>query len=118
MTLCADNASMATRAIEPGLLRIFTWYVGIRLGVGVLALMASGDQDPTNPRFPGADLQSEVEGSPRGGRVLPFFRPGRRRQRQQRDPDRESGHAAGRSQGGPHALDSVASRPPDPGEST
>ena len=47
---------MTSRRIEPGLIRIFSWYVGIRLGVGVLALLATGDQDPTNPRFPGAGV--------------------------------------------------------------
>lgn len=56
MRLAADNAFMATRPIEPGLLRIFTYYVGIRLSIGVLTLLASGDQDATNPRFPGAGV--------------------------------------------------------------
>lgn len=56
MSGAADNGSMRNRPIEPGLLRIFTWYVGIRLAIGVLALLATGDQDPTNPRFPGAGV--------------------------------------------------------------
>lgn len=56
MRPATDNADMARRPIEPGLLRIFTWYVGIRLAIGVLALLATGDQDPANPRFPGAGV--------------------------------------------------------------
>lgn len=43
--------------IEPGLLRIFRWYVAIRLGVGVLVLWSvNADPDPTNPRFPGGGV--------------------------------------------------------------
>ncbi len=43
--------------IEPGLLRIFRWYVAIRLGIGVLVLWSvRADPDPTNPRFPGGGV--------------------------------------------------------------
>ncbi len=43
--------------IEPGLLRIFRWYVAIRLGFGVLVLWSvRADPDPTNPRFPGGGV--------------------------------------------------------------
>ncbi|NND02545.1 MAG: sensor histidine kinase, partial [Acidimicrobiia bacterium] len=39
--------------VEPGLLRIFRWYVAIRLGLGLLAWWSvSSGQDPENPRFP------------------------------------------------------------------
>ena len=66
MTPGADNGSMATLRqrlgewfgsehpnVEPGLLRIFRWYVAIRLGFGILAAWAvSSEPDPSNPRFP------------------------------------------------------------------
>jgi len=43
--------------IEPGLLRIFRWYVAIRLGFGVLVLWSvRAEPDPTNPRFPGGGV--------------------------------------------------------------
>ncbi len=63
----ADNEAMASKLrqrwrerfdrehpdVEPGLLRIFRWYVAIRLAVGVLAVWSvNADRDPTNPRFP------------------------------------------------------------------
>lgn len=48
---------MATPAIEPGLLKVFRWYVLIRLGIAVLALWTVRQEtDPTNPRFPGAGV--------------------------------------------------------------
>jgi signal transduction histidine kinase len=68
----ADNEAMANRErarraaakdardhpnIEPGLLRIFRWYVAIRLGFGVLVLWSvRSEPDPTNPRFPGGGV--------------------------------------------------------------
>lgn len=62
----ADNELMATLRqrltevfgtehpnVEPGLLRVFRWYVTIRLGIGLLAAWSvSSKPDPTNPRFP------------------------------------------------------------------
>jgi signal transduction histidine kinase len=43
--------------IEPGLLRIFRWYVAIRLGVAVLVVWSvRAEPDPTNPRFPGGGV--------------------------------------------------------------
>ena len=43
--------------IEPGLLRIFRWYVAIRLSFGVLVLWSvRSEPDPTNPRFPGGGV--------------------------------------------------------------
>lgn len=53
----ADNASMTATAIEPGLVRIFTWYAGLRLAVGLLVLLSVRDgPDPANPRFPQAGV--------------------------------------------------------------
>ena len=44
---------MGSPRIEPGLLRIFRWYVAIRLGLLLLVLWANQENpDPTNPRFP------------------------------------------------------------------
>ena len=37
--------------IEPGLLRLFRWYVAIRLGILLLLLAAAQDPDPQNPVF-------------------------------------------------------------------
>jgi len=71
MTAAADNEAMASKFrerwrerfarehpdVEPGLLRIFRWYVAIRLGLGVLAWWSvSSGQDPENPRFPGGGV--------------------------------------------------------------
>ncbi len=53
----ADNGAMASARIEPGLLKVFTWYVAIRLGIGVIALWTvSQEGDPANPRFPGSGV--------------------------------------------------------------
>jgi signal transduction histidine kinase len=68
----ADNEAMANRErarraaakdardhpnIEPGLLRIFRWYVAIRLSFGVLVLWSvRSEPDRTNPRFPGGGV--------------------------------------------------------------
>ena len=44
---------MRRSAIEPGLIRVFRWYVAIRLGLLLLVLWSNNQQpDPTNPRFP------------------------------------------------------------------
>ncbi|MDJ0496716.1 MAG: sensor histidine kinase [Acidimicrobiia bacterium] len=44
---------MSSPRIEPGLLRIFRWYVAIRLGLLLLVLWSNQENaDPTNPRFP------------------------------------------------------------------
>ncbi len=44
---------MSSPRIEPGLLRIFRWYVAIRLAVLLLVLWSNQEKaDPTNPRFP------------------------------------------------------------------
>jgi signal transduction histidine kinase len=44
---------MSTPRIEPGLLRIFRWYVAIRLALLFLVLWSNQENsDPTNPRFP------------------------------------------------------------------
>ncbi len=44
---------MSSPRIEPGLLRIFRWYVAIRLAVLLLVLWSNQENaDPTNPRFP------------------------------------------------------------------
>ena len=71
MTAYADNGVMASKFrerwrerfarehpdVEPGLLRIFRWYVAIRLGLGVLAWWSvSSGQNPENPRFPGSGV--------------------------------------------------------------
>lgn len=71
MTRRADNGDMASKMrarwserfarehpnVEPGLLRVFRWYVAIRLALGVLALWSVQSQpDPTNPRFPGGGV--------------------------------------------------------------
>ncbi|MCP4305954.1 MAG: sensor histidine kinase [bacterium] len=48
---------MRSSNIEPGLLRVFRWYVGVRLGL--LMLVAWSNQqnpDPSNPRFPEAGI--------------------------------------------------------------
>jgi len=72
MQIAADNGPMARKerarqalerdaadhpGIEPGLLRIFRWYVAIRLGLGVLVLWSvRSEPDPANPRFPGGGV--------------------------------------------------------------
>ncbi|MDJ0924814.1 MAG: sensor histidine kinase [Acidimicrobiia bacterium] len=44
---------MRSSTIEPGLLRVFRWYVAIRLGLLLLVLWTNQENaDPTNPRFP------------------------------------------------------------------
>lgn len=48
---------MKSTGIEPGLLKIFRWYVAIRLSVAVLMLWSvNSEPDPTNPRFPQAGV--------------------------------------------------------------
>ena len=43
--------------IEPGLLRVFRWYVGIRFGLGVLQVwVVNQEADLSNPRFPRAGV--------------------------------------------------------------
>ena len=44
---------MRSSTIEPGLLKVFRWYVAVRLGLLVLILWSNQQNpDPTNPRFP------------------------------------------------------------------
>lgn len=48
---------MRSSTIEPGLLRIFRWYVAIRLGLLLLVLWSNQENaDPSNPRFPEAAI--------------------------------------------------------------
>ena len=48
---------MRSSAIEPGLLRIFRWFVAIRLGLLALVLWSNQQNaDPANPRFPEAGI--------------------------------------------------------------
>jgi signal transduction histidine kinase len=48
---------MRSSTIEPGLLRVFRWFVAIRLGLLALVLWSNQqDADPTNPRFPEAGI--------------------------------------------------------------
>jgi signal transduction histidine kinase len=48
---------MRSSTIEPGLLRIFRWFVAIRLGLLALVLWSSQQNpDPSNPRFPEAGI--------------------------------------------------------------
>ena len=48
---------MRSSNIEPGLLRVFRWYVSVRLGLLVLVAWSNQQNpDPTNPRFPEAGI--------------------------------------------------------------
>jgi signal transduction histidine kinase len=48
---------MRSSTIEPGLLRVFRWFVAIRLGLLALVLWSNQqDPDPANPRFPEAGI--------------------------------------------------------------
>jgi signal transduction histidine kinase len=48
---------MRSTTIEPGLLRVFRWFVAIRLGLLALVLWSNQqDPDPANPRFPEAGI--------------------------------------------------------------
>jgi len=48
---------MSTSSIEPGLLKVFRWYVGTRLGVSVLVLAAvNSERNAGDPRFPEAGV--------------------------------------------------------------
>jgi signal transduction histidine kinase len=48
---------MRSSAIEPGLLRVFRWFVAIRLGLLALVLWSNQQNpDPANPRFPEAGI--------------------------------------------------------------
>ena len=48
---------MRSSNIEPGLLRVFRWYVAVRLGLLVLVAWSNQQNpDPSNPRFPEAGI--------------------------------------------------------------
>lgn len=48
---------MRSSTIEPGLLRVFRWFVAIRLGLLALVLWSNQQNpDPANPRFPEAGI--------------------------------------------------------------
>lgn len=48
---------MRSSNIEPGLLRVFRWYVAVRLGLLVLVAWSNKQNpDPSNPRFPEAGI--------------------------------------------------------------
>jgi signal transduction histidine kinase len=46
-----------TKPIEPGILKVFRWYVGIRFGLGLLQVwVVNQEADLANPRFPRAGV--------------------------------------------------------------
>jgi len=55
--LAAERDSREHPGIEPGLLRVFRFYVAIRLSFGFLVLWSvRAEPDPANPRFPGGGV--------------------------------------------------------------